>query len=440
VAILNKFDDRGDVHNLEARLREISPTLNELFDDILARDGSNENLLPIIQWTLFSGRPLSATELYHAVIISRHQLDRTTLQLDQRIMNGRILKSFILTSSKGLLQASSSDSDKTDKRNVSYEFFHESVREYCLAHGLRNLDQGLETDVIGASHAFLARSCAAYLNLFHANLPGTWTDVISLEHEPQAPYPFLQYGQDFGLFYHADEAAARGHLPHDIYADISLDKWWFVRPFSQPLNNRQRWQSSPNLRRDSGDDFVRESLRTNSRVTAMRRDATFLHILVECGLLNLVQQELQRHTKDGSTSTQEYVNTECGLLGTALHIALHHGNTKFIQILLSAGADRDVRCKVLGTPKEYAISLSFTNAVVALGGHDTSDDAGAADCAAEVTLQDRLEQIYRRNRELRQGPADHDRIIACKERATLNARDIENSVAMASRGHERIQP
>jgi hypothetical protein len=142
VAILNKFDDRGDVHNLEARLREISPTLNELFDDILARDGSNENLLPIIQWTLFSGRPLSATELYHAVIISRHQLDRTTLQLDQRIMNGRILKSFILTSSKGLLQASSSDSDKTDKRNVSYEFFHESVREYFLAHGLRNLDQG----------------------------------------------------------------------------------------------------------------------------------------------------------------------------------------------------------------------------------------------------------------------------------------------------------
>jgi hypothetical protein len=48
VAILNKFDDRGDVHNPEARLREIPPTLNELFDDILARDGSNENLLPII--------------------------------------------------------------------------------------------------------------------------------------------------------------------------------------------------------------------------------------------------------------------------------------------------------------------------------------------------------------------------------------------------------
>jgi hypothetical protein len=394
-----------------------------------------------LQWTLFSGRPLSAAELYHAVIISRHRLDGTTLQLDRRIVTGRTLKNFILASSKGFLQASSSDSDNTGKRKVSYEFFHESVREYFLAQGLRKLDRGLKTDAIGASHSFLARSCAAYLKFFHANRPGTWTDVTFPENDLQAPYPFLEYGQDFGLFYHTDEAASRGHLHHDIYADISLNKWWVLRPSSQPLNNRQRWQTGPNSGRDGGKKFVSESLRTNSRMTALRRDATLLHILVECGLPNLVQLELQRHsTTDGSTSMQEYVNTQCGLLGTALHNAVHHGDTKVIQILLSAGADRDVRSKVLGTPKEYAISLSFTNAVNALKGQDASDDASAADCAAEGLPHRGSDQPDRRFLGLRRGPAARDRIIADKDRAALKARDIVNMVARASRAREHVQP
>jgi hypothetical protein len=379
VAILNKFDDRGDVQNLRARLREIPPTLTELFDDILSRDRPDENTVPIIQWSLFSGRPLSAAELYYAVMMSKNQLNQTTLELDKRVANGRTLHNFIITSSKGFLEATSTNIDAIDKRNVSYQFIHESVREYFLTYGLKKLDPNLGTDAIHASHARLARSCAAYTNLFPTDHSDTWAESYTYPmNDPRASYPFLKYVHDFGVFYHADAAAARGDLPHDIYTDVSLDKWWTLRPLSQPLSKR----AQP-FGRDWTNAFS-ESLRLQSRLSAMRRDATLLHILVDCGFPNLVRRELQRHATDKPLSTQEYFDTQCGLLGTALHIAVHHGDTKIIQILLVAGADRDVRCKVLGTPREYAVFLKDMNAIAALEAYGTDNDADTVDYATWV--------------------------------------------------------
>jgi hypothetical protein len=390
VAILNKFDDRGDVHSLRARLREIPPTLQELFDDILSRDGPNENLVPIIQWTLFAGRPMGATELYHAVMMSNNQLETSTLELDDKLMKGKTLHNFILASSKGFLQATCSNHDGTNKHDVSYEFFHESVREYFLVYGLEQLDPGLGTDVIGASHARLSRSCAAYVNLFPVGRlitrPGTdsWN-------APRTSYPFLEYVNDYGFFYHANEAAARGDLPHDIYAEVLLDKWWMLRPLSQPLGNRKIRPDNPDDYYGYGqpqwrdlEDFSSESLRIKSRMSAMRRGATLLHILVDCGFANLVQRELNFHAANGSPSTSDYVNAPCGLLGTALHIAVHHGDTRIIHLLLAAGADRDVQSKVLGTPKEYAASLNDDQTIQALNEQrtrNTSNDTSATDRA-----------------------------------------------------------
>jgi hypothetical protein len=376
VAILNKFDDRGDVHSLRARLREIPPTLQELFDDIVSRDGTNENLVPIIQWTLFAGRPMGAAELYHAVMVSTNQLETTTLQLDDELMNGRALHNFILASSKGFLQVEGSNPDGPYERDASYEFFHESVREYFLAYGLKRLDPDLETDPIGASHTRLARSCAAYIDLFptlcstvHGDL-NTWTF-------PWPSYPFLEYVNDHGFFYHADEAAARGDLPNDIYAEFPMDKWWTLRmdglddcteqlhSLSHSSSKRGRWRDLM--------DFNTESLRIESRMFAMQCNATLLHIFVDCGFANLVQRELNSYATERSPPTWNYVNASCGLLGTALHIAVQHGDTRIIHLLLAAGADRNIQCRDLGTPKEYAASLNDSRTIHALSERRTSN-------------------------------------------------------------------
>jgi hypothetical protein len=69
VRILNKEYDRGRMHTLRKWLQEIPTKLNELFRDILTRDGQNmENLLLCIQWLLYAKRPLRREELYFAIL------------------------------------------------------------------------------------------------------------------------------------------------------------------------------------------------------------------------------------------------------------------------------------------------------------------------------------------------------------------------------------
>jgi hypothetical protein len=69
VEILNKEHDRGRMHALRRRLREIPGDLHELFRDILTRDGRNrDELLLCVQWILFSTTPLRPEQLYYAIL------------------------------------------------------------------------------------------------------------------------------------------------------------------------------------------------------------------------------------------------------------------------------------------------------------------------------------------------------------------------------------
>ncbi|KAM0261112.1 hypothetical protein ACHAQJ_002374 [Trichoderma viride] len=69
VEILNKEFDRGRIHELRQRLRDIPGDLHALFRDILTRDDHcKDELLLCIQWLLFSRQPLTPEELYFAVL------------------------------------------------------------------------------------------------------------------------------------------------------------------------------------------------------------------------------------------------------------------------------------------------------------------------------------------------------------------------------------
>lgn len=69
VQMLNKEYDRGRIHALRKRLDEIPNELDELFKDILTRDGQNmEELILCLQWILYAKRPLKREELYFAIL------------------------------------------------------------------------------------------------------------------------------------------------------------------------------------------------------------------------------------------------------------------------------------------------------------------------------------------------------------------------------------
>jgi hypothetical protein len=69
VQMLNKEYDRGRIHALQKRLDGIPDGLDELFQDILTRDGQDiEDLVLCLQWMLYAKRPLKSEELYFAIL------------------------------------------------------------------------------------------------------------------------------------------------------------------------------------------------------------------------------------------------------------------------------------------------------------------------------------------------------------------------------------
>ena len=82
---------------------------------------------------------------------------------------------------------------------------------------------------------------------------------------------------------------------------------------------------------------------------------------------SLVQRELQiHHVTDDPWTLQNYLNSECGRLGTALHIAVEHNNTAIIRALVTSGAHVDFRCVHIGTPLDYAMLYQQTKSIEVL--------------------------------------------------------------------------
>lgn len=107
VQMLNKEFDRGRIHALRKRLNEIPSGLDELFKDILTRDGENmEDLILCLQWVLYAKRPLKREELYFAVLAGTEP-DAVAAWSPEEITN-EVMERFILSSSKGFVEVTKS--------------------------------------------------------------------------------------------------------------------------------------------------------------------------------------------------------------------------------------------------------------------------------------------------------------------------------------------
>lgn len=78
---------------------------------------------------------------------------------------------------------------------------------------------------------------------------------------------------------------------------------------------------------------------------------------------NLVQRDLQMHALDPPSHLEQYLDAQCGGLGTALHIAVEHNNTAIIRALIASGAHFDADCENFGTSLNYAMLLDRKESV-----------------------------------------------------------------------------
>ncbi|KAI4660020.1 uncharacterized protein J4E79_005822 [Alternaria viburni] len=171
IGILNKEFDRGRVHGLEQKLREIPNDLDNLFHDILTRDSDNtDDLVLCIQWVLFATLPLSPEELYYAVLSGNNPEALTTR--NRYHVTKDVVERFVLDCSKGLVEIAKPDdsyrpyvpeedhSSCVKPEAGKVQFIHESVRDFVLnENGLGRIWPQYKTNFDGQSHERLKQSC-----------------------------------------------------------------------------------------------------------------------------------------------------------------------------------------------------------------------------------------------------------------------------------------
>ncbi|KAI2847930.1 hypothetical protein CBS147343_7676 [Aspergillus niger] len=225
VQILNREYQRGRLHALRKRLREIPAKLGDLFKDILTRDTVNmEDLLLSIQWILFARRPLKREELYFAILSA--DPDNLTEAWDPEDISEQDIDRFILSTSKGLAET-------TKSKAKTVQFIHESVRDFLLKeNGLRELWPEHQGSFEASSHDRLKQCCNNTL-LSEANnhiadeeyiASASRDELKALSDSVSRKFPFLEYAVH-NVLQHS-EAAEKGGVRQGCFLEnFNLPGW-----------------------------------------------------------------------------------------------------------------------------------------------------------------------------------------------------------------------
>jgi hypothetical protein len=225
VGILNTEHDRGRIHALRRRLQEIPGDLHELFLNILTRDSRNrDELVLCIQWVLFAKQPLSPEQLYFA-ILSGIEPDAVSMW-DPRDITRDVIRRFILNSSKGLTEITTSKLQKV-------QFIHESVRDFLLKeNGLGNVWSDPKSSLQGQSHERLKQCCLNYMSVdvftplkISESLPkASLQQATDIRKSVDGAFPFLEYVTN-NVFYHANAAQGGGVAQTHFLNSFPLPQW-----------------------------------------------------------------------------------------------------------------------------------------------------------------------------------------------------------------------
>jgi len=316
VKILNKEADRGNQHDIPAKLKKIPNDLHHLFETIIERNTEdNRYLLPALLWVLFSEGSLKPIELYFAIMFSTGQMGPGSMICDPSSIDSTMVEDFLISSSKGLVECA--HSGYAAHRSSHVQIIHESVREYLLTDGLCKLDEGLSIKLEAKCHWRLAKWSMTYIRL--AVEHGLLDETEQARSYRQCP--LLEYATEYA-FSHAEKAAQLGH--RQIVHDAAPIETW--RHFGR-----------------------------------QHSESTMLNLLVQESWYHLVDLELERNSKQPAKDRQTYLDTQClgGRSGndldcTALDFALAVGSIGMVRALLESGADPNVECKRHGVPLEIA--------------------------------------------------------------------------------------
>ncbi|KAM0715549.1 hypothetical protein Q7P37_009047 [Cladosporium fusiforme] len=332
VVQLNKESGGSNAGNLQDRLNMMPSELPRLFEQIVRQDARDDpEFIRTIQWTLFAKRPLKRRELYCAV---QGCLGSTNTSTDHQEVETEDIDKFILRSSKGFVEL-------VKGKHPTFQFIHETVREYFYSVGLATLSPALRDNVEGQSHNRLKQRCQDYIlqkALAKFPIPNHLSQARSAEAEKLRDeileaFPLLEYALS-GILYHADSAHGHGVPQQDFLYTFPAATWKKLNDCIEKFQSRryneldQRWifveqDASRLLELDLEKDVY--------IFTRPRRKTSLLGVAVDHNHLRNVQLLLRYGEPAQSLGS---IN---GRL-TCLDLAVKKGAEEIVTTLLASGA------------------------------------------------------------------------------------------------------
>ncbi|KAL8340712.1 hypothetical protein RB601_006689 [Gaeumannomyces tritici] len=423
VAMLNTAYDEGKVEAMHRTLHEVPSDLDDLFQTLLARDkpDKNETVL-MLQWVLFSTRPLTAKELFYATLAGTNTESQGTP--DPSMITPDDIRRRITNSSRGLIEV-------RKNRYETVQFIHETVKDFLLRNQrLQKLDPALELNPIGASHCRLRTCCTSYV----ARAARQPADSTVRRAAIESRYPFIDYAANY--FIHHAEAAEEAHVGQVeallqltenhaarelIQAHTAFDRsgvqscsgtaWLLCVAVSEELSKLTKAiilerGGHVGCRHESCDQPLPTALyRANTEVVALLLEkgadvdapagyyGTALQAAARVGNVEISTLLLEKGAD---------VNAPGGDYGTALQAAAKAGNTKILAMLLGKGADVNAPGGYYGTALQAAAYGPHTEIVGLLleNGADVNAPAGVYGTALQAAKSggnDGISALLRKN-------------------------------------------
>ncbi|KAI9686132.1 MAG: hypothetical protein M1822_003787, partial [Bathelium mastoideum] len=194
VAILNEAVRAGRVKEIQKTLDNLPGDLEKVFETMLTKDEVHKaDTVLMLQWVLFSDRPLKPVELFCAVITKvAPQLVETwdSTKLTETVIHRRITDS-----SKGLIEI-------RPGTESTVQFIHRSVNDFLLRNRrLQKLDSTLTPDPVLISYKRLWSCCLEHIKLADGVRRTSRKDVTQMDET----HPFIRRATNL-VFYFADKA------------------------------------------------------------------------------------------------------------------------------------------------------------------------------------------------------------------------------------------
>ncbi|GIJ98169.1 hypothetical protein Aspvir_000284 [Aspergillus viridinutans] len=233
--ILSQHRAGFSVEQMRSHLQTTPTDLNRVFQGIIHQlvEGRPENdspqTLELFQWLCFASRPLSLTELRHAMNI-RKKVSCPGKHLGS-IKDNKQMEKRLKSLSGGLAEA------KTYNDTPFAQLIHQTVKDYLTLEGFQILDRRLWSViiVIGRAHIQLATACIKYMST---------DEVVEREgHVSDHEFPFLDYAISSWML-HAEQAEAMDVAQDEILtcfdwpSSRKVDSWvriWTQRSIEWPV-------------------------------------------------------------------------------------------------------------------------------------------------------------------------------------------------------------